>query len=265
MNTRIKREFIPESNTRLPVIGTIRTGEKRANANGKEYPVSLDYFVARGMYAPKFDEIFQKPERIPIVFVSDDDRQSCFERWDGRDDAGRLAGYGDGLNYYLWNYAGQSGQYTPTMNHDDVAAFTRKYNIKWRQTLTIHFIIPAIRGVFGVWKFETHGEKSSINNIRDTYDEIKSTAGTVVNIPFDLCVKKATSNKPEMKSSYPVVTLVPNLSAENMETLRNFLQTGMDTKRIGILNEQKFAALGEHIADAIEIKNENHKNDGKTN
>lgn len=256
MNARIKRDFIPENQSRLPVIGTIRVGEKRVNANGKEYPCSLDYFVARGMYAAKFDELYTKPDRIPVVFISDDDRQSCFERWDGRDDGGRLAGYGDGVTYYLWNYTGQSGQYIPTMNRDDVAIFTKKYNVKWRQTLTIHFIIPSIRGVFGVWKFETHGDKSSINNIRDTYDEIKSMAGTVINIPFDLCVKRATSNKPDTKTSYPVVTLVPNLSAENMETLRNFLQSGMDIKRAGILTESKFAALGEHVTDAVVMPDE---------
>jgi hypothetical protein len=253
-------ESIAESTTRLPIIGTIRTGEKRKNAAGKEYPVSLDYFVARGQFASKFDEVYSKPDQIPVVFISDDDRQSCYERWDGRDDHGRLAGYGDGLNYFLWNYAGDRGQYVPTINRDDVVKFSQKYNIKWRQTLTIYFIIPAIRGVFGVWKYETHGEKSSINNIRDTYDEIKTMAGTVVNIPFDLCVKKAISNKPDVKTSYPVVTLVPNLSSENMETLRNFLQSGMDTKRIGILNEKKFAALGEHVSDA-EIVNSNQLKD----
>jgi hypothetical protein len=256
-NTRIRRDNIPAQNTRLPLIGRVRVGEKRQNDKGKEYPVSLDYFIATGAYAEKFYEVFDKPNKIQIVFVSDDDFQSCIEEWDGRDDAGRRAGYGDGVNYYLWNYGGANGQYIETQNRDDVAEFSKKYKIRWRQILTINFVIPAIRGVFGVWQLQTAGDKSSINAIRNTYDEIKELAGTIVNIPFDLCVKKAVSNKPEMKTSYPVITLVPNLSAENMETLRKFFESGLDMKRAGILTDKKLIELSEHdehpsaVIDAI--------------
>jgi len=106
-NSRILRQNIPAQNTRLPLIGRIRCGEKRINSAGKEYPVSLDYFVATGSYASKFDEVYTKPERIQIVFISDDDFQSCYEEWDGRDKEGRRAGYGDGVTYWLWDYAGK--------------------------------------------------------------------------------------------------------------------------------------------------------------
>jgi hypothetical protein len=102
-----------------------------------------------------------------------------------------------------------------------------------------------------VWQLQTGGDKSSINAIRNTFDEIKELAGTVVNIPFDLCVKKVQSNKPEAKSVYPVITLVPNISAENMEQLRAFFEAGLDIKKQGMLTEQKLTALQQHTQNVI--------------
>jgi hypothetical protein len=249
-SSRIQRANIPAQNTRLPLIGKVRIGEKRTNSGGKEYPVSLDYFIATGSYAAKFDEVYQKPDRIQIVFISDDDFQSCYEEWDGRDKDGRRAGYGDGETYWLWQYGKDC--YEPTTDKQIVTAFSKQHTVKWRQVLTINFVLPAIKGVFGVWQLQTGGDKSSINAIRDTFDAIKEQAGTIVNIPFDLCVKKVTSNKPEAKSVYPVISLVPNLSVENMEQLRAFFEAGIDVKRQGILTDNKLAALQAHPSDAAE-------------
>jgi hypothetical protein len=253
-NSRIKRDNLPAQNTRLPLIGKIRCGMKQVNQQGKEYPVSLDYFIATGAYASKFDEVYQKPSKIQIVFISDDDFQSCFEEWDGRDKEGRKAGYGDGQTYWLWEYG--KGVYEPTEDKQAVAAFSKQHTVKWRQLLTINFVIPAIKGVFGVWQLQTGGDKSSINAIRNTFDEIKETAGTVVNIPFDLVVKKVTSNKPEAKSVYPVISLVPNISSENMEVLRKFFEAGLDIKKQGMLNEQKLTALQQHATVEIQASAE---------
>lgn len=249
-NSRIVRQNIPAQNTRLPLIGRIRCGEKRTNSAGKEYPVSLDYFVATGTYASKFDEVYTKPDRIQIVFISDDDFQSCYEEWDGRDKEGRRAGYGDGVNYWLWDFTNKE-EYKQTTDRNEILEFSKRHNIKWKQVLTINFVIPAIKGVFGVWQLQTSGDKSSINAIRNTFDEIKEQAGTIVNIPFDLIVKKVTSNKPEAKSVYPVISLIPNISAENMETLRAFFEAGLDIRKQGILNEQKLTALQEHAVVEI--------------
>jgi hypothetical protein len=258
-SSRIKRANIPAQNTRLPLIGKVRIGERRTNSAGKEYPVSLDYFIATGAYAAKFNEVYpDKPTRIQIVFISDDDFQSCYEEWDGRDKEGRRAGYGDGETYWLWQYG--KDEYKETTDRKLIADFTKQHGIKWKQVLTINFVIPAIKGVFGCWQLQTGGDKSSINAIRNTFDEIKEQAGTVVNIPFDLCVKKVTSNKPEAKSVYPVISLVPNISAENMEQLRAFFEAGLDVKRAGMLTEQKLEALGAHTT-AVETTYEEVKAD----
>ena len=137
---------------RLPLIGNIRIGEKRKNSQGKEYPVSLDYFKATGEYAVKFDEAFpEKPTKIQIVFISDEDWQSCFEEWDGRDPEGRRAGYGDGETFWLWD----GKEYQETGNREEVDRYSKKHDVKWKPVLTLQFVIPAISGIFGCWRFTT--------------------------------------------------------------------------------------------------------------
>ncbi len=102
-----------------------------------------------------------------------------------------------------------------------------------------------------MWQFKTSGDKSSIHAIREAYDRVKEMAGTVVNIPFDLVVKKVKSNKPDDTRNYPVVNLIPNVSSENIELLKNFLQQGIDVKHLGMLTDEKVSriALDEHTED----------------
>ena len=242
MNSRIIRKDSIRASTRFPLIGRIRCGEKRKKPGGGEYPVSLDYFKATGDYASKFNEAYpDKPSTIQVIFISDDNMQSCFEQFDGRDEQGRRAGYGDGETFWIYNNG--SGEYDPTQDRSKVEQISKERKIKWKPVLTINFLIPAIKGVFGIWQFQTSGDKSSSIAIASVYDEIKAQAGTVINIPFDLTVKKVTSNKPGSKSVYPVVNLVPNISHENMEQLRKFMEHGLDIKKIGMLTEDRLASL----------------------
>jgi len=212
--------------------------------------VSLDYFVASGDYAGKFTEAYpDKPNKIQIIFLSDDDFQSCYEEWDCRDGSGKRLGYGDGETFYLWD-AGKEDYIQETVRAR-VDEFTKAHKGIWKPVLTLNFIIPKIRGVFGMWQFKTSGDRSSIHAIRETFDMVKEQAGTIVNIPFDLTVKKVKSNKPEDKRNYPVVNLIPNVSSENIELLKNFLQQGIDVKHIGMLTDEKVSriALNEHTID----------------
>src|SRR5262245_52461611 len=105
LNGRIAREN-PESK-RLPIISKIKIGETAISKNtGKPYPISLDYFKC---FEEKYRETFikslgEKPNRIPIIFISDDFRDSCNERYELRDQkTGDLFAYGDGKNFMIWN------------------------------------------------------------------------------------------------------------------------------------------------------------------
>ena len=87
---------------------------------------------------------------------------------------------------------------------------TKRGPDNWDIVLTLRFIIPAVRGIVGVWQFSTKGRASSIKNIRESFDGVKLMRGTVTQTVFDLSVQFAKSNKPGVNSRYPVVSLVAN-------------------------------------------------------
>jgi hypothetical protein len=237
-NARIQRAGTTEvSASKLPIIGSIKVGEKVKTAAGKEYPKSLDYFRATGDYAPKFHEAFgDKPTSIGIIFMSDDINSVCNERYELRDTkTGSLIGKGDGKNFDVWNpkLADNKGAYESVVVESELdkakfGAECKKLsnNGTWMAILTINFIIPKIGSVMGYWKFESKGVKSSIPNIRDAFDMVKEFAGTCVNIPFDLQVKKVKSQRPGDARLYPVVALIPNVSKDKLDDVRQFLSQG---------------------------------------
>lgn len=232
MNGRIRRAEQPNT-SKLPLLGKLKVGIK-----GDRFPKSLDYFVASGKYSALFDEVFKdKPKTIPIVFIDDNPANSCNERFECRDAQGRLSGYGDGKTFYIFNP--DTEKYDEYNHEDEDHKRKIKATGKWEVILTITFIIPQIRTVFGQWTLTTKGAKSSVQNIRDTFDAVMDTAGTVRNIPFDLQVEKVKSQKPNSKNLFPVITLVPNISKKNLENLCNYIQSGNDIKKLGQLSNDK--------------------------
>jgi hypothetical protein len=250
MNGRIKREV---ENIRIPIIGKIKCGMK----NDKGLPQSLDYFIADGNYKAMFNKEFgEKPKNIEIIFLSDNFEDVCNERMEIRQGT-KLFAWGDGETFEVYSKA-----------IDDYSTFTIKERPKlleeceqrsggkWDATLTLRFLIPRIRGVFGVWQLTTKGENSSIPQIVSVFDKVKQIAGTVMNIPFDLSVDKVKSQKPESKSSFPVIRLIPNISQESLDTVRNFIESGKTFH--GLLTDDRIEALKsipvipENIEKAIE-------------
>lgn len=262
---RIKR-LTPSSKPLLPIIGNIRIGEKRQpQGGGKEYPVSLDYFKPVGDYAKLFtDEYGEKPKKIQVIFISDDNNHSCLEEYEARDAQGKRAGYGDGETYYL--YDEKKEDYVAYKSDDEkdkeyVKKFTKDNKLEWKVILTLFFIIPKIKGVFGVWKFQTKGVKSSVEQIINAFDMIKENAGTVINIPFDLVVEKVKSQKPNSKSVFPVVNLVPNIGKENLEIVAGFMSQGGNIKQLGMLTDEKIKQLPQGKVTILLNENNTEKND----
>lgn len=202
-----------------------------------------------------FTNVFgDKPDQIQIIFISDDDNISCNEQWEGREKkTGALAGKSDGETYELWDYEKNTG-YKSTKSKEKVKEFTKAHQIEWHVILTLNFIIPAIKGVFGMWQLQTKGTKSSIESIIGTYDSMKQEAGTVVNIPFDLVVKKVKGQKPGQKHLFPVVDLIPNISSKNVEILRKWLSQGGDIKAIGVVDDYKLEQIDSNQPKKIEGK-----------
>ena len=199
----------------LPEIGRLHIGKKQMGQNGKEYPVSVDYFIPAGKYAGLFTQALgEKPATIQVVFPSDDAEKVCNERYTYRDNAGALVAYGYGNIFNIWDgkkYAPYSvAQYPDIMKQITEKNPTRRGEENWDIELALKFVIPSVRGIVGVWRFCTKGKASSIRNIRESFDGVQMMRGTVTGTVFDLSVQFAKSNKPGQNSRYPVVSLVAN-------------------------------------------------------
>lgn len=225
MRGRINRPAAYQKRLILPRVGNIKIGYK----NERGLPKSVDYFIPTGKYAKLFTEAYgDKPQTIQIVFPDDDPEKVCCERYEYRDDDGRLLAYGDGEIFNVW--AGKTYKEYSTKEYPDIMAnIEKKHPNKlyqrtgegWQIILTLNFIIPCVRGIAGIWQFCTKGTASTIPQIRDVFDAILENKGFCKGIIFDLNVKFAKSQKPGSVSKYPVVSLVPNESEENRQKVSN--------------------------------------------
>lgn len=222
MKGRIKRTPGQSSGVVLPRIGFIKVGKKVMGSNGKEYPTSTDYFIPSGKYASLFTQAYgEKPQTIQIVFPVNDAESVCKEQWEYRTNDGKLVAYGDGEIFNVWD----GRNYEPVSIIDFprlMDGVKKKYPSKrgWAVTLTLTFILPMVRGIAGVWQFTTKGDASSIPNIRNTFDAMIEQRGAVAGVLFDMNVQFAKSQKPGENSRYPVVSIVPNESADNIARVR---------------------------------------------
>lgn len=209
----------------LPRVGTIKIGFK----DERGFPRSVDYFIPTGKYASLFTKAYgEKPQTIQVVFPDDDPAKVCNERYEYRDDEGRLLATGDGETFQIWNgkeYQEVSIEQSPNLMKSVEKRHPNKLYQKtgegWQIILTLNFIIPCVRGIAGVWQFSTKGTASTIPNIRNVFDAMLELKGYCKGVIFDLSVQYAKSQKPGDKSRYPVVSLVPNESEENIRMIKS--------------------------------------------
>lgn len=209
----------------LPRVGTIKIGFK----DERGLPRSVDYFIPTGKYASLFTKAYgEKPQTIQVVFPDDDPAKVCNERYEYRDDEGRLLATGDGETFQIWNgkeYQEVSIEQSPNLMKSVEKRHPNKLYQKtgegWQIILTLNFIIPCVRGIAGVWQFSTKGTASTIPNIRNVFDAMLELKGYCKGVIFDLSVQYAKSQKPGDKSRYPVVSLVPNESEENIRMIKS--------------------------------------------
>lgn len=209
MSGRIIRPEGGSSLLELPEVGRLKIGKK----SEKGYPMSVDYFIPTGKYAGLFTSALgEKPQTIQVIFPDDDPAVVCNERYEYRDNAGALVARGDGQTFEVWDgkkYTTLSVERYPNLMQQIIAKYPSKKS-EWDVALTLRFIVPAVRGIVGVWQFSTKGVASSVKNIRNSFDGVQMMRGTVTQTVFDLSVQFAKSNKPNTNSRYPVVSLVAN-------------------------------------------------------
>ena len=241
----------------LGTVGHIRIGEKAKNANGKEYPTSLDYFKpdAPEQYTQFFRSAYgDKPAKITITFLSNDINDVCRQFYELRDGAGGRIAYGNGVTFYVATKQGDGSVKDVVTTPPDVDKWMKAMETTagkpWRERLVLKFAIPQIP-VLGLWQFSTHAENSTIPNIIGTIDTVFEMAGRLAGIPFDLIIEKVKSDKAGSKSVYPVVTMVCNISQESAALVRE-LPTGIWT----MLTEQRIAQLASGEQPAIPAQSE---------
>lgn len=235
MTGRIYRPEQVSGILELPEIGRLHIGKKQMGQNGREYPVSVDYFIPAGKYAGMFTQALgEKPQTIQVIFPDDDPAKVCNERYEFRDDKGALVARGDGRTFEIWDgkhYAPYSvDSYPDIMEQIAKNNPTKRGAENWDIVLTLRFIVPAVRGIVGVWQFSTKGKASSIRNIRESFDGVQMMRGTVTQTVFDLSVQFAKSNKPNTNSRYPVVSLVANDT--RLAEIQKMLQPTDSTKNL---------------------------------
>lgn len=227
MSGRIIRSAAEESRLVLPRVGRLKVGKK----SDKGFPMSVDYFIPTGKYADLFTQAYgQKPSTIQIVFPDDDPEKVCCERYEYRNDEGKLVAWGDGREFQVFNgkkYVKMTTDSHPELMQQVVSRFPSKKG-EWVVTLTLNFIVPMVRGIAGVWTFQTKGVASTIPQIRNVFDAMLEKRGFCKGILFDLGVEFAKSQKPGQQSRYPVVTLVPNESESNVLRVKE----GVDEARL---------------------------------
>ena len=215
----------------LPEIGRIHIGMK----NERGLPQSIDWFRPTGKYAGLFTgALGDRPQTIQVIFPDDDPETVCNERWEYRDDKGALVSRGDGRTFEIWDgkkYAPFTVEQYPDLMDKITARYpTKRGADNWDIALTLRFIVPAVRGVVGVWQFSTKGRASSIKNIRNSFDGVQMMRGTVTQTVFDLSVQFAKSNKPGVNSRYPVVSLIAN--DNRVDDIRKMLAPAESTKNL---------------------------------
>ena len=201
---------------RLGRVGLVKVGYK--DEAGK--PHSSDFFIPDGEYAEQFDKAFGKePKKLKIVFYTDDQEEVCNERiecWGTKQsgDEGKLLAFGDGETFFAFDP--KTEDYTKRLNKEQA----REIKGRWRLLLTMKFLLPQIP-IVGYWQLTTSGKESSIPGIIAMFDWAMKTGGSVSMYPWDLTVKFCTSKKPGSKSRYPVIQILPNLSYQQVEALRD--------------------------------------------
>lgn len=213
------RKQVSASNT-LPEIGKIKIGMKHPE---KGYPMSLDYFRATGVFAPKFHEANgDKPKVIPVCFVSDNLEEVCNERYESWD-KGKRQGWGDGTNFSVWD----GTKYAEVPADDPLVK-----KLKWDQMLTLRFVVLNMPGILGYWSFTSKGKAVTIPQVVKAFDYVRERAGTIVAFPFSLMVEKKTGYNPGEAKNYPVVTLVPNFSQESIDLVGHYLEMGGNINKL---------------------------------
>jgi hypothetical protein len=175
---------------RLPRLGKIHLGVKAKNAEGKEYPKAVDYFVC----PPEVQAVFsEKPKLLRIMFPVEnpDEFASQFYKMYS---AGRgLMCKGDGVKANrlcdsgTGKLAGRDSVNTEIAEVECTGRECEYYGKYCSEVMSLQFLLPEVPGL-GVWQIDT-GSINSIRNVNSAVELIRNVAGHVAGIPLSLTLE----------------------------------------------------------------------------
>lgn len=236
MTGRIQSRKTEAAASTLPEIGKVKIGEKAPNGN---YPRSLDYFKPTGNFANEFTMKYgDKPTKLSVCFVSDDLNEVCNERYESWV-KGKRWGWGDGAIFSVWDSTANDnkGAYIHNLPAND----PRVKSLKWDIMLTLRFVLLELKGIMGVWKFETKAKATTIPSVVKAFDYVRDRAGTIIGFPFTLVVERKTGYNPGEAKSFPMVSLIPNFSEDAITLIRDYVEQGGSIHKIttSMIQQQK--------------------------
>lgn len=191
-----------------PRCGKLKIGEpKGQNSPGR----SIDYFRPTGRYAAMFTKILgDKPNEIEIVFppAPNGDINQIINHFYRSYKGSKLYCIGDGETA---NRSDGKGNMEPRECPCD---FLNNEKKQCSERLKLVFMIPKIP-IVGVWEFETGSTHTRINAFSGI-DITRAFAGNVAGIPMTMRVEFQTGAVSGSQNKFPVVTIVPNASTEQL-------------------------------------------------
>lgn len=224
---------------RLPRRGKIRLGEKRISKKGKEFPVSLDYFVV----PDEVKEIYSdKPRKLDIMLPMEE-RESFFPQNYKR--YGSSAGLLCKGNGEMATEIGDKGMKEVECLGKD-CEFYKKGDCK--QVGNFQVILPKIKGL-GIYQIDT-SSYNSIINLNSGIEMIRGMLGRISWIPLVLEVQIQEAHPlvggKKIKTTIPVMSITADLNVYDMLKLKSSLpiqQVAIDNKGIDDKPELLFPNL----------------------
>lgn len=263
LSGRIQTKKDQDKKIGLGVAGRLKIG-KKVIKNGKEYPTSLDHFIldAPEDYVKAFKAAYgDKPDKIEIIFLSDDPAHSCSEQLQVRDKQGKLYAKSDGVNVLLAAEEGWTDVHHDRIEKNGGAlefmhkTAEHKGSSGVEHVLTLRFMIVRMKGVFAEFLLSTKGKQSSIKELTSAFDTLIDIAGTARMITFDLMVEMVKSDRSGSKNKYPVLRLIPNIGQENINRLREMVESGQNIARLGPISDKTFDEIDSKDGDILLIEN----------
>ena len=186
---------------RLPRLGKIRLGIKKANEKGVEYPVATDYFICPHEVQAIYGE---KPKELPILIPVESEEKWCSQYYRRYSQTRGLICKGDGesaIRAIDTKTGAIADRDSTSIVMKEVSCQGKEcpdyQGKKCHEVMMLQFLLPDVPGL-GVWQLDT-GSINAILNINSAAELIRKLHGRVSMIPLLLTLEMQAIKTPEGK------------------------------------------------------------------